>query len=54
MANPRQVGELFALWKEGLPGVQLTAHFHNTRGQGLANVLAALAGGHRLVRVELR
>jgi len=27
----------------GLPGgVELTAHFHNTRGQGLANVLAAL------------
>ncbi|MGC2373926.1 MAG: hydroxymethylglutaryl-CoA lyase [Solirubrobacteraceae bacterium] len=27
------------------PGVQLTAHFHNTRGQGLANVLAALQAG---------
>jgi hydroxymethylglutaryl-CoA lyase len=26
-------------------GVQLTAHFHNTRGQGLANVLAALEAG---------
>jgi hydroxymethylglutaryl-CoA lyase len=25
--------------------VQLTAHFHNTRGQGLANVLAALEAG---------
>src|SRR4029077_13867100 len=45
MANPRQVGELFAPWKEGLPGVELTAHFHNTRGQGLANVLAALEAG---------
>jgi len=45
MANPRQVGELFALWKEGLPEVELTAHFHNTRGQGLANVLAALHAG---------
>ncbi len=45
MANPRQVGELFALWKEGLSGVELTAHFHNTRGQGLANVLAALEAG---------
>jgi hydroxymethylglutaryl-CoA lyase len=45
MANPRQVGELFALWREGLPEVELTAHFHNTRGQGLANVLAALATG---------
>ena len=25
--------------------MQLTAHFHNTRGQGLANVLAALEAG---------
>jgi hydroxymethylglutaryl-CoA lyase len=45
MANPRQVGELFALWREGLSGAELTAHFHNTRGQGLANVLAALEAG---------
>ena len=46
MANPRQVGELFGLWREGLGGeVELTAHFHNTRGQGLANVLAALQAG---------
>jgi hydroxymethylglutaryl-CoA lyase len=45
MANPRQVGELFALWQDGLPEAQLTAHFHNTRGQGLANVLAALQAG---------
>jgi hydroxymethylglutaryl-CoA lyase len=45
MANPRQVGELFGMWREGLPGVELTAHFHNTRGQGLANVLAALQAG---------
>jgi hydroxymethylglutaryl-CoA lyase len=45
MANPRQVGEFFATAKERLPGVELTAHFHNTRGQGLANVLAALEQG---------
>lgn len=45
MANPRQVGEVFARWREGLPGVELTAHFHNTRGQGLANALAALEAG---------
>ncbi len=25
--------------------MELTAHFHNTRGQGLANVLAALDAG---------
>src|SRR5205823_4051486 len=33
--------------RERLPGVELTAHFHNTRGQGLANVLAALESGVR-------
>ena len=42
MANPRQVAEFFAAARERLGGVELTAHFHNTRGQGLANVLAAL------------
>jgi hydroxymethylglutaryl-CoA lyase len=45
MANPRQVREFFAAAREALPGVELTAHFHNTRGQGLANVLAALDAG---------
>jgi hydroxymethylglutaryl-CoA lyase len=45
MANPVQVGKLFALYTNELDGVQLTAHFHNTRGQGLANVLAALQAG---------
>jgi hydroxymethylglutaryl-CoA lyase len=45
MANPGQVGEFFASARQRLPGVELTAHFHNTRGQGLANVLAALSEG---------
>jgi hydroxymethylglutaryl-CoA lyase len=45
MANPRQVAEFFAAGGERLSGVELTAHFHNTRGQGLANVLAALEQG---------
>jgi hydroxymethylglutaryl-CoA lyase len=46
MANPRQVGEFFALARSSLGAdVELTAHFHNTRGQGLANVLAALEAG---------
>ncbi len=48
MANPRQVGEFFALVQEVLGSeVELTAHFHNTRGQGLANALAALDAGVR-------
>jgi len=45
MANPVQVRSFFAAARERLPGVELTAHFHNTRGQGLANVLAALEAG---------
>ena len=49
MANPVQVREFFdeAAARLGSTGVQLTAHFHNTRGQGLANVLAALDAGVR-------
>ncbi len=45
MANPRQVSEFFAVALERLAGIELTAHFHNTRGQGLANALAALERG---------
>jgi hydroxymethylglutaryl-CoA lyase len=46
MANPVQVREFFAAARDTLgAGVELTAHFHNTRGQGLANVLAALETG---------
>jgi hydroxymethylglutaryl-CoA lyase len=45
MANPVQVGAFFAAARDRLGGVELTAHFHNTRGQGLANVYAALEAG---------
>jgi hydroxymethylglutaryl-CoA lyase len=45
MANPIQVRDFFAAAFAALPEVELTAHFHNTRGQGLANVLAALESG---------
>jgi hydroxymethylglutaryl-CoA lyase len=45
MANPLQVREFFTRAREEVSGAELTAHFHNTRGQGLANVLAALEAG---------
>jgi hydroxymethylglutaryl-CoA lyase len=46
MANPRQVREFFDAAKAQLGReLELTAHFHNTRGQGLANVVAALESG---------
>ena len=46
MANPLQVRAFFEQARAVLGDeVELTAHFHNTRGQGLANVLAALEVG---------
>ncbi|MEA2357954.1 MAG: hydroxymethylglutaryl-CoA lyase [Solirubrobacteraceae bacterium] len=46
MANPTQVRGYFDEARAALGSeVELTAHFHNTRGQGLANVLAALEAG---------
>jgi hydroxymethylglutaryl-CoA lyase len=46
MANPAQVRTYFPAAREALgDAVELTAHFHNTRGQGLANVVAALDAG---------
>jgi hydroxymethylglutaryl-CoA lyase len=46
MANPAQVRDYFPAARAALGDeVELTAHFHNTRGQGLANVLAALEAG---------
>jgi hydroxymethylglutaryl-CoA lyase len=47
MANPRQVGRIVRRVLERLPATALTLHFHNTRGLGLANVLAAYEAGAR-------
>jgi hydroxymethylglutaryl-CoA lyase len=45
MANPRQVEALVKRVRQRWPDLELALHFHNTRGMGLANVLAGLAGG---------
>jgi hydroxymethylglutaryl-CoA lyase len=45
MANPAQVRAFFERAFERLPDIEVTAHFHNTRGQGLANAYAALEAG---------
>jgi hydroxymethylglutaryl-CoA lyase len=45
MANPRQVARVARRACSELTGVQLTMHFHNTRGAGAANLLAALQNG---------
>lgn len=47
MANPRQLARLVKRTLERLPAAALTLHFHNTRGLGLANVLAAYETGVR-------
>jgi hydroxymethylglutaryl-CoA lyase len=47
MANPRQVARLVQRVLGRIPVSALTLHFHNTRGLGLANVLAAYDAGAR-------
>jgi hydroxymethylglutaryl-CoA lyase len=48
MAYPSQVGNLCRHAVNAFPDLQLTLHFHNTRGMALANALAAIeAGIHR-------
>src|SRR5690554_216993 len=45
MAVPNQVQSLCEEVRKRWPDLELTLHFHNTRGLGLANVYAALAAG---------
>src|ERR1044072_330298 len=45
MALPSQVATLCAAARQQFPALELTLHFHNTRGLALANTLAALAQG---------
>ena len=45
MATPTRVTNLVEETRAAHPGLELGLHFHNTRGTGLANVLAALQLG---------
>ena len=45
MAHPAQVSRMAQALQQQFETLQLTLHFHNTRGMGLANVLAAVQGG---------
>ena len=45
MATPRRVRDLVGSFRSRHPDMPLNLHFHNTRGTGLANVLAALELG---------
>jgi len=42
---PTQVAQLTAAFRDRWLGAELTLHFHNARGMGLANVLAAIDAG---------
>jgi len=44
-ANPRQVRAVYSEMRSRFPGVDFISHFHDTRGMGLANTLAALQEG---------
>jgi len=45
MAQPLQVAAMCEALRKAFPQLQLTLHFHNTRGMGLANVLCPYAPG---------
>lgn len=45
MANPQQVYEYCMKVQERFPDITWVLHFHNTRGMGLANVIAGMIAG---------
>lgn len=45
MANPLESYELFDSLKKEFPTTLITAHFHDTRKMGIANILASLQAG---------
>lgn len=47
MANPTQVKRLMGALVTRFPATEMTLHFHNTRGMGLANVVAGIEAGIR-------
>ncbi|NRS48942.1 hydroxymethylglutaryl-CoA lyase [Brevibacillus sp. HB2.2] len=48
VATPKQVHEVFGELVKDVTNERLAAHFHDTRGTGLANVAAALEEGIRI------
>ncbi|MFF4753337.1 hydroxymethylglutaryl-CoA lyase [Streptomyces sp. NPDC002514] len=47
VATPAAVADLFRRLDRAHPGLPVVAHFHNTRGTAVANVVAALEAGCR-------
>lgn len=52
-ANPRQVKEFYDELYSLYPNINYVAHFHDTRGTGIANCLAAYSAGVRYFDVSL-
>ena len=50
---PAQVSDLFGRVAAAVPGVRLRAHFHDTRGTGIANAWAAYQGGVHVLDASL-
>jgi len=54
VANPRQVSRFYEeALDAGMPRDRIVVHFHDTRGWGVANTLAALTFGFRYVDTSL-
>ncbi len=53
VAVPAQVADLFGQVGEAVPGIRLRAHFHDTRGTGIANAWAAYQAGVRVLDASL-
>lgn len=47
VGNPRQVEDIVVFCRQRFPEIAFGVHFHNTRGQGLANALRAYDAGVR-------
>lgn len=53
MAYPTQVGQVCEAVMASHPAMEWTAHFHNTRGMGLVNTVAAVEAGIRRLDMSL-
>ena len=53
LADPVRVGSYIARARRDYPRIDLVAHFHDTRGSGIANTFAAVAAGVRCVDASL-
>ncbi|MCW2761627.1 MAG: hypothetical protein JWR85_1828 [Marmoricola sp.] len=53
MADPAHVFDLVSEVRAAFPDIELIGHFHDTRGSGIANTLAAIDAGVRRVDASL-